>query len=459
MPLPEAIEQLNKIIDWANGPGNAYTNSSTGIHMGVSLPFKGGDVDPIKLILFMGDRDLLEKFDRASNYYTRSAYERLTQKISSMKRAGPKQIAGVMELMKKNLIELADRELQRGVLGEKYMSVHPQDGYIEFRGPGGDYLNKESEIEGTLENTMLRLAYAMSIAGRADLYRREYAKKLYKMLSGYKGAEIAKGAKDTRFQTRIETEDENPFMRLFADYSTGYISGDELKRQWAETVLKAEQGDEDEDVPMGTAQEYEVFDRDTSNVISTFRAYNDQEALEQTQRRWSDKGINYGVRRKAEKPKAKAPASRRAELAKRVTRSTRDVGEQLWRVNYHSSVKYVIANSQAEAIQKASMIDRSFASDETRARLADKQEIESYRIDQERARQQANQARAKEPQPAGGQPQGEFTGRWLFRGRDGEVLGSVSGIGNSQIDANRYARRWVEQNDIRVPIEVVPEMR
>jgi hypothetical protein len=357
------------------------------------------------------------------------------------------------------------------VLGEKYMSVHPQDGYIEFRGPGGDYLNKEGEIEDTLKNTMLRLAYAMSIAGSPELYRREYAKKLYKVLSGYKGAEISKDAKDTRYKTKIETEDENPFMRLFADYSAGAISGDELKRQWAETVLKAEQGDEeDEDVPMGKAQEYEIFDkdsgtdRDSRTVLDTFRAYTEDEAVRLAALKYSGKGINYGVRRKAVEPKPQKPVSRRAELAKRVTRSTRDVGEQLWRVNHYSSVKYVIANSQAEAIEKASMIDRSFADDATRARLADPTEKSTWQQDQERIRQQNQQQRdsnqdADDVRGRLDVPQGEWTGRWLFRGRDGEVLGSISGIGNSQIDANRYARRWVEQNDIRVPIEVVPEMR
>ena len=431
MPLPEAIEQLQRVIDWANGPGDAYTNSSTGIHMGVSLPFKGGDVDPIKLILFMGDRDLLEKFDRASNYYTRSAYDKLREKIRSMKNAGPKQIESIMELMKSNLIELADRELKRGVLGEKYMSVHPQDGYIEFRGPGGDYLSKESEIDGVLENTMLRLAYAMSIAGSPELYRKEYAKKLYKVLT--------------------KDDASNPFMRLFSDYSAGSISGDELKRQWAETVLRAEQGDEDEDVPAFTPdKDYDVYDPATGKVISVFHADNDEAAIKYFDVNFRPQNPTWKVRVHQEPKKSKAPASRRAELAKRVTRSTKDVGEQLWRVNYHSSVKYVIANSQAAAIEKASMIDRSFASDETRARLADKQEIESYRIDQERERQRS------------AQPQGEFTGQWLIKNAQGRVLHRFGGIGNSQHDANRYAAGWLGRNHPELAgqeVEVVPEMR
>jgi hypothetical protein len=384
MPLPEAIEQLMKVIDWANGSGDAYTNSSTGIHMGVSLPFKGGDVDPIKLILFMGDKDLLEKFGRSGNYYTKSAYERLTQKISSMRNAGPKQIEGVMELMKSNLIELADRELQRGVLGDKYMSVHPHDGYIEFRGPGGDYLSKESEIDGILENTMLRLAYAMSIAGRPDLYRKEYAKKLYKVLT--------------------KDDPNNPFMQLFANYSAGDITGEELKRQWAETVLRAKQGDED--VPI-----------DVENPQAT---------------------------------EPKKQINRRAELAKRVTRSTKDVGEQLWRVNLHSKYKFVTARSQAQAIQTAAMIDSDFGHEDARARLATDDEKMYYKQDQEREQQRA------------AQPQGEWTGQWLIKNADGRVLHRFGGIGNSQHDANRFAAGWLGRNHPELAgqeVEVVPEMR
>ena len=247
LPLPEALEQLRRVIDWANGAGNAYTNTSTGLHMGVSLPYKGGEVDPIKLILFMGDRNILETFGRESNTYARSAMERLQTKVSDMRNAGPKQISGIMDLMKKNLIELADRDLRRGVLSNKYISVNPHDGYIEFRGPGGDYLAKSDEIDDVLENTMLRLAYAMNIAGRPDLYRDEYAKKLYKVLTGYRATEISKGPKDTRYQTRVESEDDSPFMRLFSDYSAGTLSGQELKTQWAKAVLDMERQSDDRD--------------------------------------------------------------------------------------------------------------------------------------------------------------------------------------------------------------------
>jgi hypothetical protein len=438
MPLPEAIEQLRRIIDWANGPGDAYTNSSTGLHMGVSLPFKGGDVDPIKLILFMGDKNLLETFGRESNTYARSAYERLESKIRGMRNAGPKQIEGVLNLMKNNLIELANLQMQRGVLGDKYVSVNPHDGYIEFRGPGGDYLSKESEIDGVLENTMLRLAYAMSIAGDNSAYRKEYAKKLYKVLT--------------------KDDPANPFMQLFADYSAGTLTGEQLKRQWADTVLQAERGDV-EDVPNAVPGEYEVYDkdsgtpgdRDSRTVIDTFQSNSDENALAIAQEKWSGRGVNFGVRAKVAEPEEKKPKSRRAELAQRVTRSTRDVGEQLWRVNHHSSVRWITARSQADAVKQAIQQDRAFNSAETRARIATDLEKAQWNLDQERQRARDEErdaadirARLGEPRPAGG---GERTYRvtWTDRSTMGEVQDSVNVRAGSAQQAMQNIRDELER--------------
>jgi hypothetical protein len=337
-PLPQALEQLKKVIDWARDPngGNAYSKQGdktgqggTGLHMNVSLPSQeSNDIDPIKLILFMGDKELLERFGRQSNTYTQSAFDRLQTKIRDMRDARPDQINGIMELMKKNIIELARRDLQSGVLGNKYVSVNPHGAYIEFRGPGGDYLAKEDEITGVLENTMIQLAYAMHIAGRPDLYRDEYAKKLYKTLIGFRGAETSKGPRSPRHRTEIETETDDPFMRLFADYSASRINAAGLKQRWAETVLAAEKAADEKKAIRGSAQEYEVFDRDSSTqgdrdsftVIDSFYAYSDDAAQKIAQYLWSGKGIDFGVRRKV--PEPDEPKDRRAEVARRIKQST-----------------------------------------------------------------------------------------------------------------------------------------
>jgi hypothetical protein len=478
LPLPQALEMMQRIAAWAKKNG-VYTNSTTGLHMNISVPVS--EVDYVKLVLFMGDQYILDQFGRAANSYTKSAFEKIRDKAryarSKMKEevrqsrpgvySGDVDIAAAMKLMQANLIELAGRYLQGGVGGDKFTSAHVKqagDGtYIEFRSPGNDWLDDSDTVNQAL-TTMLRFARAMTIAGQPWAERREYAKKMYKLLAGYRGSETSRSGQDGKYKTRVEYEgDEKTMDQLFAQYATGMISGTELKREWAERVLQAERGSDVEDVPDYTATgEYEVFDRDSGTrgdrdsrtVIDTFRANTDQEAMDLANTKYSGRGINYGVRRKVVEPKSKAPASRRAELAKRVTRSTQDVGEQLWRVNHHSSVQWVAARSQAEAIEKAIQQDRMFDDAATRARIATDQEKNYYELDQQREIERRQQWSTN-------QPQGEWTGRWLIKDPDGITIHVFHGIGNNQADANRHAMTWLQQNPghMQTGVEVVPEMQ
>ena len=264
MPLLTAIEKLRAVTDWANNPktGNAYTNSSTGLHMGVSLPtMKSEDVqddigiDYVKLILFMGDKYVQQQFGREANTYCASALDKLKQNIKG-KRSDP---AGVVKLLQHGLTELAYRELQKGVGTSKYTSAHIQPGYIEFRSPGGDWLAKADEEIGVLENTMLRFARAMAIAGDPNAERQEYAKKLYKLVTA----------------DNPEYADQ---LRLFSEFSAGTINKEQLKKQWADTVLQKE-------LPGVGKEEYEVFRMDNKDspdaTVGTLYAKDYDDAYDQ----------------------------------------------------------------------------------------------------------------------------------------------------------------------------------
>ena len=121
--------------------------------------------------------------------------------------------------MKNNLIELAERELVKGTGEGKYTSAHKQGKYIEFRSAGGDWLAEANAEPGKLENTMMRYAYAMYLAGNPGLERKEYYKKLYKL---------------------ITPEGDDPVMQLFSQYAAGVIDKEQLKKQWAEKTLSKE---------------------------------------------------------------------------------------------------------------------------------------------------------------------------------------------------------------------------
>jgi hypothetical protein len=338
MPLLTAIEKLKQVTDWANNPseGNAYTNRSTGLHMGVSIPFVGGDVDYVKLIMFMGDKYVLEQFGRASNTYTASAMNKLRQNLAG----GRSDPAGVATLLKSNLAELAFKELQKGVGTSKYTSAHIQNGYIEFRSPGGDWLAKSNEDIGILENTMMRFAQAMYIASRADLERNEYAKKLYKLISEYSG--------------------DSDHLKMFAEFNAGMINKEQLKKQWAEKTIGTEkkmnqrwklyqnvsgrwepvpaaewngytedqvknavwskygrealESGEYKLVNMSEDQQWEVYDVKTGKTLEIVKGRNKGEVADAVYDKYIDQGIGFNVRAYVD-PATLTP---RAKLAKRI---------------------------------------------------------------------------------------------------------------------------------------------
>jgi putative chitinase len=176
LPIEELLSDLTKVKAWADKTG-CYTNDSTGLHINVSVPgwTQGTDqLDYVKLALLLGDEHVLESFGRLGNTYAKSAMG----KIVDMVRQNPNRAQLLMNRMKQGLDQLATR-LVHGRQTEKYTSINVKDGYIEFRSPGGDWLNdKFPEIE----NTLRRFTVALSAAVDPDAYRQEYLKKLYKLL-------------------------------------------------------------------------------------------------------------------------------------------------------------------------------------------------------------------------------------------------------------------------------------
>ena len=112
-----------------------------------------------------------------------------------------------------------------------------------------------------------------------------------------------------------------------------------------------------------------------------------------------------------------------------------------------------VARSQAEAVAKAIQQDRMFDNPETRARIATDIEKQQWQLDQERQRerqrdsdQDAAQIRARlgTPQPAGGEP----TGEWSVRDRAGFLVTTLRPpeAMQSQTGAERYAQNWIARS-------------
>lgn len=184
--LEQSIEDFLKFYEHAQE--NDYrTDKRTGLHMSISVPnYSMENLDVIKLILFMGDRLVLEKFKRINNTYTKGVFSKLEGQVKTI---SPNQISKVFSDIKRGIFDNTKKNLEF-ILTEKHFSVNIEYNRVEFRGPGNDWLNNQSPEE--IINTVYRFVVALDIACDPTKYREEYAKKLYKLLSRNKQDDTVK---------------------------------------------------------------------------------------------------------------------------------------------------------------------------------------------------------------------------------------------------------------------------
>ena len=221
MPIDQMLDQLKKVREWA-GRNGCYTNRSTGLHINVSVPeFSRDKLDYVKLALLLGDEYVLDQFGRSSNTYARSALE----KVRELVRDNPQTARALLDRMRGHMEDLATKAIHSGDTS-KYTSINTKDGYIEFRSPGGDWLDENFD---KVENTLLRFTVALKAAMDPEAYREEYLKKLYRLLE----PTTEKDSSDT--------------VRYFADYVAGKIPQTALRSFVKQARLKR-------DIARGTVQ-------------------------------------------------------------------------------------------------------------------------------------------------------------------------------------------------------------
>ena len=182
MPLAQCLEYLDKVFDWAQIRG-CTTNSSTGFHMGISIPDQSREnVDHLKFTMFLGDDYVLKQFGRESNSYAKSMMKEMTQKLKNLSAGtGRMDAESMLKTFKDGLNSSAAKFVKTSLTTthDRYVTVNIKDKYIEVRSAGGDYLGDLAKIK----NTLLRYVRAMGIAADPEAEKQEYAKKLYKFMS------------------------------------------------------------------------------------------------------------------------------------------------------------------------------------------------------------------------------------------------------------------------------------
>jgi hypothetical protein len=221
LPLDEMLSDLEKVAKWASRIG-AYTNSSTGLHMNVSVPnFDQDQLDYVKLAIFLGDEYVLDQFGRAGNNYCKSAMAQIQQ----IAKTNPDKVQTMLRQMQGNLSAMASKIVHTGQTS-KYTSINTKTGYIEFRSPGGDWLGEYAADPGKITNTLLRFVVALDIAMKPELYRQEYMKKLYKTL---------------------DQGDNSDTIKFFAQFSAGELPQSALKSFVKQAQLQRQRGKEEKE--------------------------------------------------------------------------------------------------------------------------------------------------------------------------------------------------------------------
>jgi len=199
LTIAEMLEDIDRVAAWAERSG-AYTNSSTGLHMNVSVPNQD-KLDFVKLAMFLGDQYVLEKFGREGNDYCKS----ILKNIKTKAKGDPEAVKEMLRQFQNGLNDLASKLLHTGETG-KYSSINNRGGWVEFRSPGGDWLGRDNLDD--VKNTMLRAVVALDVATKPEAFKQEYYKKLYKTLSLGK---------------------DNDVIQYFAKYAAGELPQSALK--------------------------------------------------------------------------------------------------------------------------------------------------------------------------------------------------------------------------------------
>lgn len=243
MPLASALQAIDRVFDWMESIGaETGWRPSTGFHIGVSMQGRGVEnVDQLKLILMMGDEHVLRQFGRERlSRYAASSLAHIRDNLSQPGFNIEAELSKFRSFLDIQAAKDLSAVATGGMRRENSINIRPSMNYIEFRSPGGDYLKQRDEIKVTV----LRFARALSIAANPEAEKKEYAKKLYQLLT-----------------SSVDRKDNA--IEAFAAYSSGLMSREDLR-----TTIEAYRQKRD-GMPGKGDRRWNITDERTGKVVGS----------------------------------------------------------------------------------------------------------------------------------------------------------------------------------------------
>ena len=434
--------------------------------------FSREKLDYVKLALLLGDEYVLSEFDREGNTFCKSALKQVKDNI----RENPANAKKLLDGMKEGLSDIASKLVHSGAT-HKYTSINTKDGYIEFRSPGGDWLDTDIP---KIENTLLRFVVALDAAVDPQKYRKEYLKKLYKLLepskdstdtiqyfAKYAAGELPKAAlrsfvQQAQLERKVKADREVGKKYWWRVTRPGFGASAEVvatskeeaiekgKKEypdWAKATDMNAKPVRKFDEPENDKPRYEIFNLNTNNSVEDADGItNDREALIRL-----DDYIHHG-------PHRLQPFQARDMFGIRRVGDSEPILAQPIRATGGETQDYKLYRTADQSIVytfQANSIDQA------------REKAQAWLLDQGIDRRGYGLSRMDQPASAPGsttdiqqqRAAGGFTGAWKVMA-DGREVHRFSGVGNVQRDANRVAIQWLRDNgyDQGTDIEVLPIM-
>ena len=176
----EMLQEMRKLFDFMHDEHMVDTNSSTGLH--VTMSYAGTDdatTNKLKMAVLLGDHYVLKQFNRQENIFTKSREAALKSRVKLLKN----------DLTDKKSLKDIEEILTQTLSGDKYNSINFKNSkneygneLCEFRIAGGN--NYHTKPDNVIRKTVARYAVIMQAGHDPDLYVKDYATALLRLVSG-----------------------------------------------------------------------------------------------------------------------------------------------------------------------------------------------------------------------------------------------------------------------------------